>query len=239
VGARLWREALRRRGYLAAPALGLFALLLVLPCLAGFVPVVRFVRERIDIAVHPDEVRVVGQYVYKNPWPFPVTQGLSIPLPVDAAHPMPTELAAARIAPDAGPVPLRSILGQTVMEIGFRPREEVQVVVQYRQYAPAGPEASRQTTCPVPLPAGARVEYASDGSGFTVFMLPKTAFPFFPYNYLTSQPSYRADGSGQIRMIEVHDRATACPPDAPVVAQVGEADIEKMRQLLAGVGECP
>jgi hypothetical protein len=107
------------------------------------------------------------------------------------------------------------------------------------RYAPAGPEASRQTTCPVPLPTGARVEYASDGSGFTLLMLPKTAFPFFPYNYLTSQPSYRADGTGQIRMIEVHDRATACPPDGPVVAQVSEADIEKMRQLLEGQGECP
>jgi hypothetical protein len=136
VRVRLWREGLRGRGYLVAPVLGLFALLLALPCLAGFVPVVRFVRERIDIAVHPDEVRVVGQYVYRNPWPFPVTQGLSIPLPVDAAHPMPTELAAARIAPDAGPIPLRRILGQTVLEIGFGPREEVQVVVQYRQYAP-------------------------------------------------------------------------------------------------------
>lgn len=129
-------EAVRPRGYLVAPTLGLLLLLLALLCFTGFVPVVRFVRERIDIAVHPDEVRVEGRYVYRNPWPFPVTQGLSIPLPVDAAHPAPTEIGAARVAPAAEPIPLRNLFGQTGLELQFRPREEVQIVVRYRQYAP-------------------------------------------------------------------------------------------------------
>jgi len=102
-------------------------------------------------------------------------------------------------------------------------------------------EATRppQSACPVRLPAGARVEYAPDESGFTVLMLPKTRFPFFPYNYLTSQPSYRADGTGKIRMIPVHDSSMACPADAPVVAQVSEEEVERARRLLAGMGECP
>ena len=126
------------RTYLVGPALECAALLLLLPCLAGFLPIVHFVRERIDIAVYPDEVRVVGRYVYRNPWPLPVVQGLSIPLPVDATHPAPTELAATRLFSAAGPIPLRSILGRTTLELRFRAHEEVQIVVQYRQDAPTG-----------------------------------------------------------------------------------------------------
>ena len=48
------------------------------PLLSGLYPVVRFNEEQIDIHVHPDHVRVEGQYVYKNPLPFPVVQGFSI-----------------------------------------------------------------------------------------------------------------------------------------------------------------
>ena len=127
---------LRRRSYLLGPVLGLAACLGALPFVAGLLPIVHFVRERIDIAVYPEEVRVEGLYVYRNPWPFPVLQGLSIPLPVDAAHPMPTELTAARLAPDAGTVSLRSILGHDSFELRFHAHEEVHVIVRYRQYAP-------------------------------------------------------------------------------------------------------
>jgi hypothetical protein len=45
-------------------------------------------------------------------------------------------------------------------------------------------------------------------------------FPFFPYNYLLSQPSYRADETGQIRMIYVHNENKLCPENAPVVMNV-------------------
>ena len=124
------------RRYLIGPALGLIALLLLLPFLAGLLPIVHFVRERIDIAVYPEEVRVEGFYVYRNPWPFPVVQAFSIPLPVDASHPMPTELTATRLVPDAGPIPLRNLLGRDAFELPFRAYEEVQVIIQYRQYAP-------------------------------------------------------------------------------------------------------
>ena len=40
------------RRYLIGPALGLIALLLLFPFLAGLLPIVHFVRERIDIAVY-------------------------------------------------------------------------------------------------------------------------------------------------------------------------------------------
>lgn len=131
--ARAWLDAMRRRGHLLGPLLGLTATLVLVLFLAGVLPIVRFVRERIDIAIYPKEVRVEGLYVYQNPWPFPVIQGFSIPLPVDATHPMQNELAAMRLAPDAGPIPLRNILGQNGFDLRFRPHEEVQVAVRYRQ----------------------------------------------------------------------------------------------------------
>jgi hypothetical protein len=131
-----WLAALRARSYLLGPWLAVIALLAVLPFLAGLLPIVRFVRERIDIALYPEEVRVEGLYVYQNPWPFPVIQGFSIPLPVDATHPMPIELVAARLAPDAAPIPIRNILGQDGFDLRFRAHEEVKVLVRYRQLAP-------------------------------------------------------------------------------------------------------
>jgi hypothetical protein len=138
-------------------------------------------------------------------------------------------------------------VGEGARQKSFREFVAHQIAIGRREQAktgrvrfpPIAAEKSQLTSCPIRLPAGARVEYAPDGTGFTVLMLPKTAFPFFPYNYLTSQPSYRADGTGEIRMIEVHDRTTACPPDAPVIARIGEAEIERMQQLLEGMGDCP
>jgi hypothetical protein len=128
---------MRWQGTLVFSWLGGLALLLLLPFLAGFLPIVRFPRERIDIAVHPREIEVSGLYVYRNPWPFPVTQGFTVPLPMDANHPMPTELTATRVSPDAAFLPLRTILGRPGFEVRFRPFEEIQVAVRYRQLAPS------------------------------------------------------------------------------------------------------
>ena len=72
------------------------------------------------------------------------------------------------------------------------------------------------------------VEYGADGKSFKVYMLSSRKFPSFPYNYLTSQPSYRADETGQIRMIYVRN-GERCPADAPVVLQVDQ-DILKALQ---------
>jgi hypothetical protein len=72
---------------------------------------------------------------------------------------------------------------------------------------------------------------SEDGEGFVVYVLPGR-FPFFPYNYLTSQPSYRGDETGEIRMIRVHDSDRRCPADAPVVLKVTEEDIKKALETL-------
>ena len=138
-------------------------------------------------------------------------------------------------------------MGEGVRQKAFREFVAYQVAVGRQEQAKTGrvryrrieAQASGQTSCPIRLPAGARVEYAPDTTGFTVLLSPKTRFPLFPYNYLTSQPSYRADGTGQIRMIEVHDRDTICPPDGPVVARVSEAEVEEIQKSLGGLDDCP
>lgn len=71
-----------------------------------------------------------------------------------------------------------------------------------------------------------QTEYSENGKHFTVYLLPKH-FPFFPYNYFVSRPSYRADEIGQIRMVMVHKRDKKCHRDAPIVMQVSELGVKK------------
>jgi len=68
-------------------------------------------------------------------------------------------------------------------------------------------------------------------AGFVAYRTP-TRMPFFPFNYLTSQPTYRADETGRIRMVRVHWTDQRCPPDAPVVLQISEAEITEMYERI-------
>ena len=72
-----------------------------------------------------------------------------------------------------------------------------------------------------------RVDLSPDEKHFTVFILPYSAFPPWPYRVWTKQGSYRADESGQIRMIQVQRQDQVCPTDAPVVMKVEEEDISE------------
>jgi hypothetical protein len=76
------------------------------------------------------------------------------------------------------------------------------------------------------------------GNSFRIYLTP-TRMPFFPYNYMEPRPSYFADETGKIRMIRVRWAGTLCPPDAPVVIQVSENDVQKEveRMLKRGQGE--
>lgn len=109
---------------------------IVFPFLAGWIPIARFTHEQIDIDVHPDHVVMKGYYYYRNPFPFPITQGLSIPLPVDASHPSPVELSAEQLTPDKKEIPLRYVLGAHRLEVRLPAYEEICVKVQYYQHAP-------------------------------------------------------------------------------------------------------
>lgn len=106
------------------------------PFLSGLYPIVRFSEEQIDIHVHPNHIRVEGQYVYKNPFPFPVVQGFSIPLPIDQHHPRPVMVSAKLIRPSEKPVSVSYILGKYRFETAFRAGEELRIKVRYRQQTP-------------------------------------------------------------------------------------------------------
>ena len=71
-----------------------------------------------------------------------------------------------------------------------------------------------------------RIEYSSDGNHFTVVM-PPDYLPVFPYNYMTAVPSYRADETGQIRMIRAKRNGQLCPVDAPVIMKIEVQDLRK------------
>jgi len=94
------RNSAARNKHLLFPVLSMLGLFLMLPFLSGIWPIVRFTRERIEVYVRPGSITVVGYYVYKNRFPFPVVQGLSVPFPIDENHPMPEELSAERLSLD-------------------------------------------------------------------------------------------------------------------------------------------
>ena len=111
-------------------------LTLLIYVLYGGWPLVRFPRENIAIHVYPDHTVVSGMYEYVNPYPFPVAQGMAIPLPVDADHPEPYNLEATRLTPSNQPVPFAQILGLNRFTLRFKPREQIRLGIQYIQYAP-------------------------------------------------------------------------------------------------------
>ncbi len=111
--------------------------LLLFPFVAGWLPIARFERERIEIRVRQARVAVEGEYVYRNPWPLPVLQGLSIPLSVDSIHPPPVEISAEEIWPHRRLLSPRFVLGLHRFDLPLGPREEVGVRVRYEQYSPS------------------------------------------------------------------------------------------------------
>jgi hypothetical protein len=60
---------------------------------------------------------------------------------------------------------------------------------------------------------------------FETWLVPHR-FPSFPYNHLVSLPTLYADETGTIRKVDVCTPGERCPPDAPVVYRVTEADLE-------------
>jgi hypothetical protein len=108
----------------------------VLVFMTGFYPIARFTEESIEITIHPDHVFIHGSYVYENPYPFPITQGFSIPLPVDKDNPEPVMISAQNINRNSTPIPLRFIMGLYRFNLNFKPKEKILVSVLYRQQAP-------------------------------------------------------------------------------------------------------
>ncbi|MBI3874898.1 MAG: hypothetical protein HY300_02825 [Verrucomicrobia bacterium] len=124
-----WNHAIRRLGLLLALAIPLLLA-------AGILPSVQFVREQIDIQVYPEHVEICGWYYYRNPWPFPMPQGLSIPFPVDEDHAPPVQVSVAQVSPEEKAIPVRYVLGRHRFDLTLASRGEVCVQVKHHQYTP-------------------------------------------------------------------------------------------------------
>jgi hypothetical protein len=105
--------------------------------LAGVYPLIRFTEEQIDVFIHEDHVWVEGKYIYENPFPFPMIQGFTLPLPVDSDHPEPFILVANTLRPDKKPIPLKYVLGVHRFSLKFDAKAKIIFSVTYRQQAPA------------------------------------------------------------------------------------------------------
>lgn len=115
-----------------------FPLLLILPgtilflVSLGIVPLAEFPEETISIMVHPCNIEVRGLYSYKNPWPFPITQGFGFPFPIDELHhtPLPIRLT---LAESGEPINIRKFLNDDTFTLYFKPFERIDVQLYYSQ----------------------------------------------------------------------------------------------------------
>jgi len=105
--------------------------------LLGWSPVARFEREQITILVHRDHVIVDGIYFYRNPFPFAIVQGLSIPLPADDVHPIPVDLEVEELSPRHQVLNPRNIWGRPRFDLSIQRNETVCLHVHYYQQAPS------------------------------------------------------------------------------------------------------
>jgi len=121
--------------FFSFPVVSLLLIAAALPFASGMLPTVWFTSERIDVHVYPEEIVVEGYYFYKNPFPFPVIQGFTIPFPVDKDHPEPAYVLVERLLPVKENIRIRRAFGNTGFETYFSAREEVEIRVTYLQEA--------------------------------------------------------------------------------------------------------
>lgn len=132
-------NALKENSHKWRPLTGpLVCLVLVsasLPFLLGLYPIVRFTSEEIFITVRPGLVEVTGHYHYRNPLPFTVVQGLSVPYPTDELHPRGELLSITRLGEggESAALAYSTVFGIDRFEVPFKGDEEVTVIVRYTQ----------------------------------------------------------------------------------------------------------
>ncbi|MFN0121540.1 MAG: hypothetical protein ACKV2V_13690 [Blastocatellia bacterium] len=114
----------------------LILLIFLLPFLSGFTPVLQFKREQVDIQVHPAHIDVRGFYYFRNPYPFPVIQVMSAPLPEDAPLPARNDITIERLEPVKEKLSLFAALGKYRFGMFLAGHEEVCLKVQYKQKTP-------------------------------------------------------------------------------------------------------
>ena len=109
--------------------------LLPIPFLSGLIPIVTFPAEHIELSIHGKSVDVVGEYEYRNPLPFPVRQGFTVPLPIDDEHPIAWPVTLRR-ADTGEPIALIEIFGEKRFELTFPPASTIRVICNYSQPSP-------------------------------------------------------------------------------------------------------
>jgi hypothetical protein len=98
---------------------------------SGALPLARFTGETIVIELLADRILVDGTYVYENPFPFTIRQGMTVPLPPG------NEAIGLNLTRDGHVLPLRHILGAYRFELPLRAHERTFVRLQYEQYTPS------------------------------------------------------------------------------------------------------
>ncbi|MDD3626950.1 MAG: hypothetical protein PHV06_06485 [bacterium] len=105
--------------------------LFTLPFTTGLVPLTKFIEEKIDIHLLPNEYLVRGNYTYLNKLPFPVVQGLFIPFPENAFIEKPSEIDI-KINESLEPLQM-NIAGKNLIFIQIPPRDFVSVSICFKQ----------------------------------------------------------------------------------------------------------
>ena len=133
---------MNRRRYIAEALVSLGVLAFAIVAFGGGFPSVRFVSEVIRIQADGRRIVVEGLYRYQNPFPFPVSQGLSCPIPAgDGLGPVEELLVQQPPAnsEESPPLlPVRWIKGAGYFGLTVPGRSEVELRVHYTQATTGG-----------------------------------------------------------------------------------------------------
>lgn len=107
---------------------------------AGLIPAAQFQRERIEITIQPDSILVHGLYVYANPLPWPLTQGLRVPFPLEKGQAPPATVTVRAVDPQTGeegaPLQVMWIGGNPHFSVRIPARGSSWVRLRFEQYTP-------------------------------------------------------------------------------------------------------
>jgi hypothetical protein len=100
---------------------------------------VRFDREKIEVWVADGQIQVRGLYHYRNRFPLPLSFSLGLPFPVDGEHKSPSTFSISEVLADGATskeIAPRNYHGDVVFRVGFAPKQEKWIRVDYVQGAP-------------------------------------------------------------------------------------------------------
>jgi hypothetical protein len=134
--ARL-RDILRRHRRPIAESSACLLAIAVTYFIYGGMPKVRFVDEVITMRLTRNTITMVGIFHYRNPFPFPVSQGFSLPTPrgdgMEAPHAMSVTELDEKTTGAAILLPLHPSPGAPLFSARFGAHEDKRLKVEYSQ----------------------------------------------------------------------------------------------------------